>query len=290
MHDEQGPSVSVGLLTKADSTDLQTLAQRVGWNLTADQAGLVLSVEGRIYGYRKEGQLIASAALYPFGTALSSLGMVIVHRDFQHQGLGRRIVQQSLSDAKQTGSRVALVATADGAPLYASIGFRVVEKVHRVELNSPWHEPTENPGPRAFPLGESDLPALIELDASVLGAKRTALYNTLTRGLHRGVVYRDGKGTPCGFALSRTSGDDLLIIGPLVADDARTAMHLLLDVSAGWTGRVRVDVPGRQSSFMAKLLTRGFSETMVSPVMLLGAQGLPGERSRLFAFVDPVFG
>lgn len=130
------PDISVENLRERNTVDLQTLAHSVGWNFAVDQVGLFLSAKGTVLGYRHDSQLVASAGLYTYGSELASLGIVIVHGDYQRKGLGKRIVMECLRKAERIHSPVTLVATEQGFRLYESLGFRTIGHVHRFEADS----------------------------------------------------------------------------------------------------------------------------------------------------------
>lgn len=281
--------VSVENLNGQDTTDLQLLAKSVGWTFTAGQAGLYLSSGRMVFGYRHQGRLIASAGIYIYGSQLASLGIVIVHSKFQRLGLGKRIVKQCLTEAERTNVPVALVATEQGSPLYKSLGFQTIGHIHRFEADDVRHDQIHTQMKGVSNLGKGDLTQVIRLDETVFGAHRQEVYEGLFRNIHTGAVLRDENGTVRGFALSVHRGD-LLVIGPVIAEKEEAAINLVRSVCVGWKGRVRIDVPNEQTSFMMHLSKTGFNEQMVSPVMVLGANGLPGQRNWVYGIVDPVFG
>lgn len=283
------PEILVEKLQGRDAGDLQALAERVGWNFTMDQARLFLAAKGTVLGYRHDGQLIASAGLYTYGRKLASLGIVIVHRAYQRQGFGKRIVTECLREAERADSPVTLVATEQGFPLYQSLGFRTVGHVHRFESDSVSYCGMETREENASMLEASDLLGVIRLDETAFGANRLGVYEALFRFMHAGAVLRDGEGTVNGFAIC-VRREDLLVIGPVIAPSGTVAIDLIRSLCSEWKGRVRIDVPNEQDSFKEQLLKLGFSEKMVSPVMMFGATHLPGARSQLFGLADPVFG
>lgn len=140
----------------------------------------------------------------------------------------------------------------------------------------------------------TDLAAIIHLDGEVFGAPRAAVYEALFRNMASGVViYRaeqgDARSDIRGVAMS-VQRNDLLVIGPVVAADEAMGIELVKFAASRWQGRVRIDVPSSQPLFMENLTQLGFTQNMVSQVMIRGAAALPGERHRLFGIVDPVFG
>lgn len=138
-------------------------------------------------------------------------------------------------------------------------------------------------------LEASELLDVIRLDETVFGANRHGVYEALFRFMSAGKALRDESGTVNGFALC-IRRNDLLVIGPVIAQSETTAIHMVRSLCLEGKGQVRIDVPSEQTSFMAGLVESGFTEKMVSPVMILGATELPGERSQLFGIADPVSG
>ena len=271
--------------------DLQDLAKSVGWNFTSGQVNLFLSSGGAVFGYRHEGQLIASAGIYSYGSELASLGIVIVHADFQGHGLGKQVVIRCLVEAERTGTPVTLVATEQGFPLYRSLGFEAIGQVHRFELagRADILTETETWVEGISVIQNSDLADIIHLDEGIFGAKREMVCDALFRNMASGVIYRDEQGHVRGVAMS-VQRNDLLVIGPVMAVNEAMGIELVKFAASRWQGRVRIDVPSSQPLFMENLTQLGFTQNMVSQVMIRGAAALPGERNRLFGIVDPVFG
>ncbi|MDQ0188516.1 hypothetical protein JI721_16355 [Alicyclobacillus cycloheptanicus] len=133
------------------------------------------------------------------------------------------------------------------------------------------------------------LPEAIALDERVFGARRTAVYRALGQHLHAGAVVRDPQGRMIAIALA-IQRTNMLVVGPVIAPHAKMAADLVHAISCGWDGLVRIDVPGQPAEFEALLGEMGFSAAMESPIMVMGAQTLPGQRQYLFGMVDPVFG
>lgn len=271
------------------ASDLRALAKSVDWNFTMGQVNLFLSSGGTVFGCRHEGQLIASAGIYSYGSELASLGIVIVHANFQRHGLGKQVVRQCLIEAERTSTPVTLVATEDGFPLYRSLGFQAVGQIHRFELAGRTSKMAENSVEGISIIQSTDLVDIIQMDERIFGAKRQAVYEALFRKMDCGFICRGEQSVVRGIAMS-VRRNDLLVIGSVFAEDEAMGIELVQYLASSWQGRVRIDVPNSQTSFMAHLTRLGFTENMVSQVMILGATGLPGQRSRLFGIVDPVFG
>ena len=107
-------------------------------------------------------------------------------------------------------------------------------------------------------------------------------------------INRRGKPTMVGgtwdcAGMLLSAGGILLMVGPVVAPDAGSAMAVIDDLSAGHDGRARVDVPIDQTEFMTLLGAAGFNVGDEAPVMIYNGEALPGDRSRLFAIATRAF-
>lgn len=280
---------AIDMITKDDGPAFQNLAQSVGWNFTTGQTNLFISPAGKMFGYRFEGNLVTSAGIYIYDSALASLGVVIVHSDFQRMGLGKSIVKHCLIEAERVGAPVMLVATAQGFPLYESLGFQAIGNIHRFEVSESVEDIRVNESFQVDHVDEGDLGQLIELDETIIGANRDRLYSVLFSNMDCGYVVRNSQNTVIGFGFA-VHRNNVLVVGPIVADSHNIALMLIKNLVSGWSGLVRIDVPSQQEGFMKDLLTYGFKEKMVSPIMILNAQDLGGKRDQLYGIADPVFG
>ncbi|MBX6352409.1 MAG: GNAT family N-acetyltransferase [Thermoflavifilum sp.] len=273
-------------LTQADAPQIQALAETVGWSFSPAQARLLLTAGGRVFGLRADGDLVATAALYPYPPALASLGIVMVRPDMQRQGLGRRMVEHCLAWAEANGWPVMLVATEQGFPLYRKLGFETVATVHRLECvqTAPAFTSLLGGIRHAQP---TDLPALIQLDAVANGSARPRLLEAMMAVSDLAFV-AERRGHIRGFVLARTYAQRTSA-GPVVAEDSEIAAALVTGVLRT-AGSVRLDVPGHHTAFLHRLLAMGFREQRRSPLMLRPGMSLPGDRSRWFALADPALG
>ena len=281
---------SIEPITLNDAVALMDLAESVGWRWRSipDQVKMFIST-GTLFGHRLDGRLISSAGIYQYGS-LDSLGVVIVHSDFQRQGLGKSIVKRCLVESEQTGAPVTLVATAQGFPLYTSLGFQTIGQIHRFDCEEPrTSDFVVDKDRNVSPIQESDLSELIRFDQIVFGADRSQLYRILFSNMECGFIVRNPDNSIQGFGLGIRK-NNMIVVGPLIASTADIATLLIHKFISFWTGPVRIDVPGEQVPFMTQLTEAGFKETMVSPLMLRNADNLPGQRNQLFGIADPVFG
>ncbi len=290
-------------LGENDRRDLQQLAERVGWHFADEQVALLMAA-GTVYGHHAavdgRRELIGAAAIYPYGRNLASLGIVMVSPEHQRQGIGNAVVRRCLADVDPQ-AHVMLIATPQGRPVYESLGFRIVEQVHRYELDLACTADRRR-SHVVTPLRQDDIAAVVALDESASGGRRHVAYQALVQIARAGVAVRDDRGHVCGFAIA-LRGTDRWLIGPVIADSVNMAVELVLGLverlriesivderEFAGGGTVRLDVPRQQVEFQASLQAVGFQQTRQSPVMSVGGEPLPGDRDRMFAIIDPALG
>ena len=209
------------------------LSQAEGWAHRPEDWALVLSNSRAVVGLCGD-RVVATATASPFG-AVATVNMVIVADDMRGRGLGRQVVEQAMG--RVVAETWHLVATPEGLPLYAKLGFE------------PWGEVSQHQGiaeaaggglPEEW-AGDADLPALIALDRTATGMDRGWLIEALMRR-GRILVLREG-GRVAGFAALRRFGRGELA-GPIMARTGEEARALLATVLTHCAGRfLRVDIP-----------------------------------------------
>jgi len=271
---------SLARFNAGDAPELLDLSVSIGWQHTIEDWRTSLAV-GMVFGHRDEsGRIVSSAAIYPYGPQLASIGLVIVRAEARRRGLARAAVLECL---RATENRpVMLVATPEGGPLYESLGFVTVE--HVVKLIAP-AAPSLPAAGDCRGMTDHDLPSAIHCDARAFGADRTLLLERRWKQAVGGAFLTQGG----GFAWS-VRQHDLLIAGPVVAPDAERAAQLVGHLVAGYSGRIRIDVPARQTDFILRLAAAGFETRELRPVMLRSAECLAGRREQVFALVSLGFG
>ncbi len=279
-------SLCMGSIKKEHAHLLQQLTRRIGWNFTSQQVNMFLSVKETWVGHWLKDQLVSSAALFQYGQKLASLGIVMVDPNHRRKGLGKQAVQQCLNVAALAGSPVTLVATPEGYPLYHALGFQTIGQIHRFERIQTENDVHPVETKDMLPVVETDLEDLTRLDEIVIGANRQDVHRILLQNIERGFKIRDTRGELQGFGLA-VCRHNVLAVGPLMATSSDEAVRLVETLTSSWNGKVRIDVPGEQTRFMAQLRKIGFQETMVSPVMIIHGDRLPGQRAQLFGIADP---
>ena len=208
------------------------LSRAEGWPHRLEDWALILGLSRGIAAFDGD-RLVGTAMATPFGPA-ATLGMIVVARDWRGRGLGRAMMEQLMNDEARQWR---LVATAEGLPLYAKLGFvetyRIVQQQGTAaSVAAPegvaWAEP-------------DDTDAIAALDRAATGMDRAGLVAALA-GAGRLAVIRDESGL-AGYAALRPFGRGK-VAGPVVARDAIDARRLLAFLFASRPGAfLRVDIP-----------------------------------------------
>ncbi|MBV2354809.1 GNAT family N-acetyltransferase [Streptomyces sp. J2-1] len=269
-------------LTRRDLTACADLSEDRGWSREEYKWRFLLTV-GRGYGIDDPdgGGLIAACVVTEYGTgertALGAVGMVLVADRYARRGIGRRLMEQVVTDAG--GTPLTLYATPNGRPLYEKLGFGVVG---RAEMLQGRFVPEEHGSAvRTRAATAEDLSSVLRLDAEVFGTDRTSLLVRLPSfaDLFR-VAEADGRIT--GYAAAWPNMDTH-VVGPLIARDTGTAKALVASLAAGTDRPLRTDVDVRHAELLGWLKERGVARIHATDIMVHGAPDLPGDWRRRFA-------
>ena len=276
---------SIEQLTLDDMDLIINLSTSVGWDYTSKEVKVFLE-SGTLFGHREGHSLVSCAGIFSYGD-LASIGAVMVHPEYQGQGLGRVLMNHCLYGLED--DPIMLVSTEEGKKLYRSLGFKTVSHIHKlvserpIRLSNP-PAPTEE----INPMTAADLDDVIQLDAAVSGANRTQFLKGRFPFLNAGVTFRSHDGIQ-GYAMT-VCRHDLLIVGPVVAPSLEISVAMVDFLIDGWQGRMRIDVPSSQKEFFETLVLQGFQEVERPPVMMRNATKLPGKRNRLYAIAAQALG
>ncbi|KEK26277.1 GNAT family N-acetyltransferase [Bacillus gaemokensis] len=270
-------------LNESSIPNLFSLCEAVGWlqhkSFMKKQFEMYLSV-GTLFGCIHNKMLIAAGGVFPFESGFSSIGMLIVHPNFQRQGLGRTLLDNCLQLA-QPSLPIILIATEAGVPLYQSYGFTTMTTIHRFER---FVTNTSTNLSYVKQIRQHDLVSLINLDQLATGACRAQPYSLLlARATFTFKIERNGRIEAFALCMQK---DDILCVTPLIAKQEEDAIQLLQMLCKAWNGTVRIDVPHSQFTFREYLRTTNFQETLLSPLMIKNGSQLSGNRNILFAMMD----
>ncbi len=207
------------------------------------------------------GSLQGVALWWAFEPAAARLGLVMVNPDSQGRGIGRRLVDQALTDA---GDRsMMLLATEAGKPLYDKLGFQTVGACQQYQGS---YEGRPHTDADIRPATPDDMPAILALDRDAFGAGRTATLQALSEIGRVAVI--DGGASITGYAIERTFGRGT-VVGPIVASGEEDAVRLFRALAL--PGFVRVDAPIGFDHFTRFLQDQGLAPAGApSPVMVRG--------------------
>ncbi|WP_099305711.1 GNAT family N-acetyltransferase [Bacillus sp. Marseille-P3800] len=277
-------------LTKTDVSGLIKLSASVGWDYDQYEIKTVLA-SGEIYGHKNDlGEIVSSAAIVPYENNLASLGMVIVHQTYRGFGLAKEVTKKCI-DSVSSNTKIILISTEEGKPLYETLGFKSINRVHKylsdtcrpIELSVKQNMIIEE-------YRDQDFEELVQLDSNAFGGcRRTLLVNRIKQS-NRCLIARNKNREIIGFGLS-ILGSVHLLIGPIVAINASIATQIIHELTQHHTGKLRIDVPGDMNVEIADFLMKiGFEEVNQPPIMMRIATHLPKRNNQLYAISAQVFG
>lgn len=269
----------IGALGPEDAAAAAALSASFGWpHRMADwEAFLAL---GHGVGWREGEELGGTAMWFPLDDTHASIGLVQVAATLQGRGLGRRLMRAVMEAAAPRG--LMLHATAEGAALYASLGFRAGEDVEQ------WQGTFTGIGVGEVPVrrgGAADRPAIERLDRAATGLARCAVLAAWLAGSEWAMAGTDA--APAGYAVRRRFGRGTLI-GPLVASDEATAAALVAALAE--PGFLRLDLPAAGLPLAGRLVAAGLCRVGVVQAMTTGRWPSPAGFARLMALGSQALG
>ncbi|AWN50212.1 GNAT family N-acetyltransferase [Methylobacterium terrae] len=231
---------------------------------------------GRGFVLERDGGVVGTAALFPYGESHATVGMIIVAKAAQGRGYGTRLVAALIEAA---GPRsILLNSTPEGRALYERYGF-VPAGTLRQHQGPFTAQVPPLPDDRVRAMVPADLGAVLRLDRAATGLDRRPLVEALAAAGDGFVLLRDG--APAGYAISRPFGRGH-VVGPVVAGDAAEARRLIAAALARLDGRfVRVDT-STESGLSSWLTGIGLPQTGDALTMVRGTLP-PAGPMRVFA-------
>lgn len=285
-----GGSERVGLqvrrLEPGDLIDAERLSAAEGWPHRYEDWQLMLEEGQGVVGLIAE-KVVATAMSWHFGTALATVGMILVDRRLRGQGIARRLLGQLLEELAV--DRIQLHATQMAVPLYRAFGFQAEREVVQLQGYLPKRERQEKASCSSRSLHQEDIPSVLELDREACGGNRCGLLFRLLREGGGQVLVEQGRLQ--GFLLQRPFGGGIQV-GPLVAREEKTALCLadeLLGKLRGNFLRFDVEQGGRLATWLQQ---QGLQEAGSVLRMARGAaipQGRLGQ-AQVYALASQAFG
>ncbi len=272
-------------MTEDDVQAVHGLSRRVHWPHRPEEWSFNYKL-GRGIVAERDGVTVGTTMWWPYGSDAAALGMVIVDPAHQGEGIGRALMTAALGELD--GRAVMVNATADGLPLYRSLGFQPIGEIQQHQ-GAAFAVPVAplGPGERIRPIGRGDGAVLAALDRAATGLSRDRLVAALLDQAEGVVLDRDGEAI--GFALYRRFGQGHLI-GPVSAPKIEGAKALISHWMASNPGMfIRVDVLG--DSFLSPWLDElGLAGVGPVTTMVRGTPPHGAETSRYWAIASQALG
>ena len=290
---ETDPFKAAGLrlhaLAPADAGQGAALSAEIGWNqvesdwryMLANGAGFGLTTAG--------GKLVASALALPYD-GFAWVCMVLVAPDHRGQGIATDLMCRVLDDLGRRGVMAGLDATPAGREAYKHLGFEDVYGLERLgaERVAPAVGSVETSATIAL-LAAADIDEVAAYDAGRFGADRRALLEHLRARVPDSAFVARAQGRVAGFVMAR---DGLVAtqIGPVVAEDAATAIALARHAVGLIAGAAVIDACDYQTPFVEWFKGSGFAFQRPYIRMLLGRAQPMDRKENIFAPAGPEFG
>ena len=286
----------VHALTAADLPGALALSASAHWNQNEADWRTMLRL-GQGWGIQARGAdgsatLAASTVVLPYGADFAWISMVLVRPEFRRRGYASLLLRHALASLAAAGRTAVLDATPAGHAVYLQQGFRDTWGYARWRREAPGATATARGRPAAPPtraLTAGDWPAIEALDAPAFGASRQPLLRALALRLPQAARVVEQGGRLRGFVLGR-DGREASQIGPLLADDADTAMALLTDALQSLQGPVYVDLLDGRDVLQASLQPLGFVLQRPFTRMVHGRTTAPGEPGAIMLVAGPELG
>jgi ribosomal protein S18 acetylase RimI-like enzyme len=277
----------VRLLGESDIAAAVRLKDLAGWNQTEDDWRRLVLLEPRgCFCATVAGQVVGTTTTTSYGRDLAWIGMVLVDPEYRRLGIGKRLMRKALEYLQEAGvATIKLDATADGRPLYESLGFTVESLVER------WTAVPQTRGSDSGTMSLSAISEVLVLDRHAFVADRSTLIEMLARDVHFSpIVTRSPDDKVTGYAFTR-GGTDATYIGPLVATAPEAATSLLDDLCNQLAGqRIYIDLNTGFEAGREVLTARGFVKQRDLIRMSFGETNVAGTSDSVFAIAGPEYG
>ncbi|WJV52278.1 GNAT family N-acetyltransferase [Prodigiosinella aquatilis] len=231
-------SLRLRTMTTADADCGWMLTQQMDWPHRREDWRDALKL-GTGLMMEADGQPVGTALCWRWGHEWATIGLVVVDKARQGQGIGRLLMEGLLDGL--AGCNVRLHATVAGQGLYARLGFAATGEIHQYQCSRlrPIAAIPLLPGQQLRLALPDDMALLTSLDQQAHGLYRPALFEHLLATARVIMLVQDGK--TVGFAAIHHFGRGC-VIGPVIADSAMAAQQLISALMSSRRGEfVRID-------------------------------------------------
>ena len=251
------------------------LSASAGWNQNQADWRLMLGM-GDGWGISlRDGTLVASTLVLPYGKEFAWVSMVLVLPEHRRKGYASRLLRVALADLESRGLTAVLDATPAGREVYRQEGFRDTWGFKRYVLSNRSRAAAN----QVRRIHNRDWKWILELDAQAFGATREMLLRSLAQRLPEAALVVEGR----GFILGR-EGREARQVGPLIASDREAAMSLLSAGLGAVQPPVYLDLVDGVSAPPGAVLQRPFTR------MVHGQRPAPGNEKLVFLVAGPELG
>ncbi|MDE2263475.1 MAG: GNAT family N-acetyltransferase, partial [Gammaproteobacteria bacterium] len=217
-----------------------------------------------------------------YGEQFATVGLVVVDRDQQGKGIGRKLMHAVMEDA---GARsLQLVSTRAGRRLYEQCGFREQGAIDQHQGVPVAAELPHGPGAASLRAATSaDVSTIAQWDAISFGADRTPVIAAVLESGEGILTTRQGR--LAGYALARPAGRGTTI-GPVVAEDEMLAIEMIARMLQRRTEIMRLDIPADATVLGRWLESAGLARIDRAAVMVRGTPMPRGGAARVFGLVS----
>jgi GNAT superfamily N-acetyltransferase len=266
-----------------------SLCRSAGWNQTVRdwELFLKLSPEGCRVAVDDEGNVAGTVATIRYDNHFSWIGMVLVDPSRQRQGIGIQLLRESLHilNAEDT---IKLDATPAGHHIYVQLDFVDEYKISRMQIKDVPAEVLRRSAARL--VQHQDLPAMLETDREVFGARRKSILEWLLEGGKKFAFVVEKNNSIHGYCFGRT-GHNFTHIGPVISQDLDTAIDVASAALRNCQGSpVVLDALHHSPDWIRWLTSIGFEEQRALMRMYRGTNASPGLPEKQFAILGPEFG
>lgn len=276
-------------MRKDDISAGLALCRSAGWNQLSSDWELFLKVspDGCRVALDDSEKVVGTVTTVRYDDHFSWIGMVLVDPNTRRQGIGMKLLKESLNILKKEKT-VKLDATPAGREVYLKLDFRDEYYLSRMHCPSvATHAKVKSHVRNAKP---QDLFKIYQYDLEVFGANRQNILEWMLKGAPELSFVYEKAGTIAGYCFGRY-GQNFTHIGPVVARDPSIAKDLLSAVFSQTQGTpIIVDAIHHSTEWLEWLQQNGFTEQRPFMRMYIGANKWPGEPKQQFAILGPEFG
>ena len=238
--------ISIVELGVADAPAGLALSTEAHWNQNEADWRFFLR-KGIVFGVRDKNHLVATAALLPYAAGNAWISMVLVTASWRRRGLATALVDACLNAAKKLELTTWLDATPDGAAVYGPLGFTPTLQLRRLRLAN---AKLAQAGP----------------SLSTCGLDQFAARDRRAMGFERGLLLKEFFERPGSRMLADSDsmaivrdGRNARHIGPLLANDAASALALVDAIAKSESGPLLIDAIASQIEFLSGLTGAGWT-------------------------------